>query len=271
MSIICASCGADSDGDFDVDWCQNCGKPILGATAPTPQNLSDGLWSLDSSGEKFSGNVIDGLAEGFGTLISDESCSVGNFESGKLNGKCTVIYLYEQGYGNTFVGEIKNGIHSGYGKYLFNYPCFYEGFFKNFRYHGKGVRVFPDGTRYEGQFKDGVPHGRGIERYSDGSKYHGTFELGKKSGKGIETFLLGSIYQGDFCEGRFDGYGRFTFPTGEFWEGSFSNEWLNVRGGKEIFYTIQEKNGKKRFGQFQNSGYFNDYTSLLGRLINLLK
>jgi hypothetical protein len=272
MSITCTNCGMASEGKFDVDWCQNCKEPILGFKSPKPQNLLDGIWSLESSGGNFSGSVIDGLAEGYGTLFHDQDCMlVGNFTSGKINGKGTVITLNEIGYGNTFVGEIKNGVYSGYGKYVFGYPCFYEGIFKDYKYHGEGIRVFNDNTEYRGEFINGHPHGYGVERYSDRSEYCGSFEFGKKSGKGIETFLLGAKYEGNYFEGRFEGIGKYIFPDGETWDGWFSTEWLDVRGGKAIFYTVKENNGKKRFGKFQNDGSFKDYTSVFTKISNSFK
>lgn len=100
---------------------------------------------------------------------------------------------YEDSNGNTYTGEMKNGMK-----------------------HGEGVLIYANGDRYEGEFKDDLFHGYGRVEWVDiGDKYEGHWAEGKKWKKGKLTLWDGCVYDGYWEDNR-NGWGTVTKPNG--WE-----------------------------------------------------
>ena len=78
-----------------------------------------------------------------------------------------------------YVGEIKNGIPNGKGK--FGSP----------------------GMEYIGQWKDGEKHGQGIETFPyEGRYYVGEYKDGKFNGQGVFTWENGEVEEGEWKDNK---------------------------------------------------------------------
>ena len=106
----------------------------------------------------------------------------------------------------TYIGEFKEGLRNGRGRFEFNNGDKYEGEWKNDKKEGKGILFFKDGNKYEGDFKNDTQDGKGILLYGTGeyagNKYEGDFKNGKTNGNGIYWFSNGERQMGNFEEGK---------------------------------------------------------------------
>eukprot|EP01121_Diplochlamys_sp_Union-15-3_P018365 TRINITY_DN6661_c0_g1_i2.p1 TRINITY_DN6661_c0_g1~~TRINITY_DN6661_c0_g1_i2.p1 ORF type:complete len:114 (-),score=30.03 TRINITY_DN6661_c0_g1_i2:24-338(-) len=87
--------------------------------------------------------------------------------------------------GETFKGELKEGLPNGQGEYH-----------------------YANGDRYIGEYKDGKKHGYGVYTFALGGSYEGDYSEGQKHGKGILKSDKG-VYTGDFHHGLFSGHGEY--------------------------------------------------------------
>ena len=115
-----------------------------------------------TDGRKYVGEFKDGEMDGQGTFTNKSGTKfVGEYKDGKKwngnqydkNGK--IIKILSDG--NTYLGEVKNGIPNG-----------------------KGILFFLDGRLYVGDWKNGYKHGQGTFTYSDGEKYVGEWKDGRE-------------------------------------------------------------------------------------------
>jgi len=116
------------------------------------------------NGAVFSGQVIDGAAEGVGVV---RSASV----------------PFGAGF---FVG----GVRSGPGVDCQRADCTGQSYVGDFRADaptGVARIVFADGAIYRGDVRDGAPDGFGELRRPDGAFYRGQFSAGLREGYGVET------------------------------------------------------------------------------------
>ena len=67
----------------------------------------------------------------------------------------------------------------------------YEGEIRDGIFEGSGLYVWASGDRYEGQFLNDLPHGTGTYQWVDGRSYEGTFLAGKRHGIGVLTWSNG--------------------------------------------------------------------------------
>ena len=81
------------------------------------------------NGDKYVGEVQDGLPDGYGTIAS-------------ING-----HMYDGGW--------KNGRQHGKGTYIWPDGDFFIGMYKNGERHGKGSYYCADGEMYEGEWEYG--------------------------------------------------------------------------------------------------------------------
>jgi len=88
--------------------------------------------------------------------------------------------------GNSYTGELRDGVK-----------------------HGKGTFAFADGEEYTGEFVDGDRHGIGTYRYKDGRVYEGQWELGQRCGYGILYSPSGAIIDSGIWQ-----YGELLRRTG---------------------------------------------------------
>jgi S1-C subfamily serine protease len=104
---------------------------------------------------KWEGSCVNGKANGFGTAIKYEN---------------NVIH-------STYIGEYKNGIRTGAGKFILHLSNeTWEGFFVDGQFSGYGTYKNENGNRYEGNFINYMQHGKGTKFYPDGSKFEGLFK-----------------------------------------------------------------------------------------------
>ena len=154
---------------------------------------------------EYSGNCVDGFAEGVGTVIWKRDGAIfekyeGTFKKGKSYGQGTLTYKS----GNRYEGEIKDGNRNGYGVWTFVTGEKYVGEFKDGKISGGGITTFPNGNRYIGEYKDNKLSGQGTLTFADRSRYVGDFINGQQNGQGTLYSPSGAILtQGRWVEGNF--------------------------------------------------------------------
>ena len=157
--------------------------------------------------------------------------------------------------GDIYIGEMKNSLPDGKGKYIFANKDIYEGDFKQGDMTGKGIFIFfPDNTKYQGDIEKGFFNGKGkmiwnngveysgefLDSYLNGNgtitsniqneKYHGMFEKNEFHGKGIYYYRNGDIYDGNFEYGIKSGYGKYTRNDKVEFEGFWNDDLANGNG-----------------------------------------
>ncbi len=124
--------------------------------------------------------------------------------------------------GDTYEGELSNGLKNGYGELKGTDGSLYKGGWMGDLMHGRGVYTSTDGSMYTGDFMYGYQHGNGENRDAKGNLYKGTFYKGRITGHGEMTYSDGRKYRGSFSNGEPDGYGIMEYPGGKRIEGTFS-------------------------------------------------
>jgi hypothetical protein len=159
--------------------------------------------SLNSIG--FSGDVVNGIPSGFGTLtLADGTRYKGGFSDGKLVGKG----VYDFPDGSHYEGDVLNGLR-----------------------HGSGTFVYAGGVaRYEGEWKFGKRSGEGILYYGPLDKegkslsyYRGSWSDDARNGAGLLRYKSGNFYAGNWRDDKKEGLGRFVWTDlGEEYCGEWS-------------------------------------------------
>ena len=157
--------------------------------------------------------------------------------------------------GDIYIGEMKNSLPEGKGKYIFANKDIYEGDFKQGDMTGKGIFTYiSDNTIYQGDIEKGFFKGKGkmswnngieysgdfLDSYLDGEgiitkniqneKYHGMFEKNEFNGKGTYYYCNGDIYEGEFEYGIKSGYGKYTRKDEVEFEGYWNDDLPNGNG-----------------------------------------
>ncbi|EFO65029.1 Phosphatidylinositol-4-phosphate 5-kinase, putative [Giardia lamblia P15] len=138
-------------------------------------SFSDGSW--------YKGQFIAGKQTGVGTYYNstEDTLTEGEFEDGKAQKHCTVIFRYSDSQNRRVVKgtqQTQAGANTVYA-------------------------VSDNGYHYRGLLKDGLFHGEGLLEYSNGISYKGKFSKGKFSGLGKLTnpvynyVLTANFYDGD--------------------------------------------------------------------------
>src|SRR5450830_63351 len=146
-----------------------------------------GEWSRFRDGAlyaRYTGPLVAGREEGPGTIVytSGEKYT-GNFVDGSRSGKG--IQFISNG---RYEGDFAKGARHGIGTYYWNTGHRYEGAWKQNMRTGAGIQYDPDGTRYEGEFLDNKRHGKGTIFFPDGDKWVGNFEADQqKDGRLIKS------------------------------------------------------------------------------------
>ena len=97
----------------------------------------------------------------------------GPSKEGKANGYGTAIKYVNGEYESTYVGEYKNGIREGKGKFTHRDGSCKTGTFINGQLMGYGTMKSENGDSYEGNFINYRCHGKGIIRWGNGSTFDG--------------------------------------------------------------------------------------------------
>lgn len=176
----------------------------------------------------FTGNFIDGIAEGAGKQNYEDGSLhySGNFSTGvphgealeyypdgtlKYNGEFTagnyngVGTLYDENGNKLYSGAFEMGEYSGTGTLFIGGERAYSGEFERGAYSGSGTLYGADGTVTTGTFKDGAITGAAVRTYPNGMKYEGCFAENLPSGSGVLTDAAGNtVYSGQFAGGDID-------------------------------------------------------------------
>ena len=152
----------------------------------------------------WSGNCVDGLASGPGTMTFSSQGKffeslAGDFDHGvALNGYVKVKFANGSSYEGDKVAARKEGtglLTTVEGDRL-------QGQWANDRLNGPGVVTWANGDRYEGEWRDGKAEGRGIQTWADGRRYDGGWRNDLPNGHGVVTRKDGSRYEGTFADGH---------------------------------------------------------------------
>ena len=215
------------------------------------ENNSEEKQKKDSI-EKFEGDIVDGLKEGWGKCwyIKGDYYE-GNFLKDKKSGEGT--YNFKIGY--KYQGIWAEGKMNGLGKFNWSETCYYEGNFANNKKNGYG-KMFKNGCcTFEGNMKDNLPDDQCKSILPNGDQFEGLFKDGKiAQGKLIK--FKGEIAVGEFKNGKLDGIGKLTKPTGYIYEGEFRNGTLNGKG-KIVYPSGSKYEGEVEDNQPNGQGKMN--------------
>ena len=250
-------------------------------TKGKPDGYGTFTWSGDKKQLTYTGNWVNGSAEGTGTLThvhSDGKKYVyeGTFINCKLNGTCKGKITSEDGSVKTLEGEFIDGQHNGKGHVEMVYGedseianSVFDGSFVNGNAEGTGkrVRTYKNGDviTYEGEFTKGKANGKGTMtselhngdvRISEGDwkddkatgYIHAVCTYSEKSDKST------SEYDGDFLNNNADGNGKtlVTFRNGDTrqYEGTYKAGSRNGTGRMEFLYADGEVKSRVYEGTF---------------------
>jgi len=184
----------------------------------------NGSGELTENGTTLSGEFRNGVLQGAGTISRDGvTLFSGNFVDGAAEGSGKENY--DSGairYSGSFSGGVPHGEALEY------YPdgtLKYNGRFTAGKYNGEGTLYTQDGAKlYSGGFEMGEYSGTGT-LYKDGERvYSGEFEQGEYSGSGTLYGADGTVTVGTFRDGGVTGAAVRTYPDGTKYEGCFSGE-----------------------------------------------
>jgi len=129
-----------------------------------------------SNGERYDGEIIDGMRNGFGT------------------------YYYKNG--ERFEGNWYKNQKHGRGTFFDKSGEVYEGMWNNNKKEGVGTYYYNNGERYYGEWKNDKKQGRGIINYGDGQKFIGQFKNNKKNGVGEIIKKDGTTFYEEWLNGK---------------------------------------------------------------------
>ncbi|MCM3131128.1 MULTISPECIES: MORN repeat-containing protein [Paenibacillus] len=121
----------------------------------------------------------------------------GVWESVKENQICIE---YESG--ETYLGQMMNGLKCGTGVYRWSDGSKYEGQWFNDKEYGFGVKEYANGDFYRGEWKDGLYDGNGIYKWNDGTVYEGGWVDNLEHGYGTKIHRDGYVQKGFWTRGE---------------------------------------------------------------------
>ncbi|NRB63647.1 MAG: caspase family protein [Saprospiraceae bacterium] len=134
----------------------------------------------------------------------------GDFENGNITGLGVLYYPN----GDTYIGNWRNQVRQGKGRFRFASGNEYLGEFDRNLMQGYGVMTYANGNRYEGQWKANLPFGKGTYTLATGGKYVGYFVNGRFEGQGTMYYGDGSYYQGEWKNNERHGEGALVMTSG---------------------------------------------------------
>ena len=141
------------------------------------QIISENKTKIYKNGEKYIGEIINGLRNGKGILYYSKN----DHKERKM---------YE--------GEWKNDKREGKGIIYWNFGDRYEGEWKNDKREGKGIYYWNNGDRYEGGFKNHKRDGKGIMYYSNGYREVGDYLNDIQIGKYVLFNINDQVIQNNY-------------------------------------------------------------------------
>lgn len=154
-------------------------------------------------GSQYTGEFKDGLFNGYGTLRNtDGSITEGMWEdnrfvgelknqTGCVSGDCKNSYSVLVKNGEKYIGEFKNGLPHGMGKYLLADGSSYVGSVVSGKIDGYGTITYAKSSdpkapkKYVGDIQNGKPNGYGALLYNNGDSYYGHFDQNVFDGQGV--------------------------------------------------------------------------------------
>ncbi|MBQ2055012.1 MAG: glycosyl hydrolase family 25 [Bacteroidaceae bacterium] len=177
--------------------------------------------SMAWAGGQYTGEVVDGKPQGYGTWTNSQL---------------------------TYKGEWKKGQRNGFGISTWKNGNVYRGEYKNDRICGQGILKYASGAVYKGEWKSDRKDGYGVLSDSTGI-FTGIWEAGRID-YGTARYPKGVIYEGYFNTSRVaDGVGCLTTPDGSVYDGHYQ---AGVRSG---FGFAIEKTGPVKCGFWVKGKY----------------
>lgn len=183
--------------------------------------------TLYEDGSQYKGYNRDNKHNGWGSLTKDDgSLYVGEFKDNMFNGFGTLHNpdgsitegMWED---DRYIGELKNQTGCVSGDCKNSYSVLvkngekYIGEFKNGLPHGMGRYILPDGSHYTGSVVAGKIDGYGTLTYAPSDnpkapqKYVGDLQNGKSNGYGAMFYQNGDFYYGHFEKNEYSGQGVY--------------------------------------------------------------
>ena len=78
--------------------------------------------------------------------------------------------------GETYFGEMKNGVRNGFGQSNFKNGNIYIGHWKEDKMSGKGTFIWKSGGKYVGELENDNRNGFGKNYFSSGNTYEGQWK-----------------------------------------------------------------------------------------------
>lgn len=135
-----------------------------------------------------------------------------------------ILHKYQNG--DSYKGQLLEGVKEGEGLYRFKNGDFYKGNFENNNFHGKGTYTTSNGDIYTGAFLNSLAEGFGMCNFltiDQIESYEGKWYDNCATGKGTLVFSMGDRYEGGFNNGRFEGKGVMLYSNGDAFDGAYSN------------------------------------------------
>ncbi|OMJ66179.1 hypothetical protein SteCoe_37076 [Stentor coeruleus] len=127
--------------------------------------------------------------------------------------------------GNTYKGEIKNGMRSGQGEFI----CLVKRP-QNFTSTSSSIKDKDHDEIYKGNWENDEMSGIGTYTYKDGSVYIGEWKHGMRNGEGEYEITNLFKYKGNWVNNQMEGHGKMTFPQGFIYESEFSKNFVTNKG-----------------------------------------
>ncbi|KAK8563150.1 hypothetical protein V6N12_011206 [Hibiscus sabdariffa] len=135
--------------------------------------------------------------------------------------------------GDFYVGDFKEVLPHGKGKYTWSDGMVYEGDWEGGKMTGKGVLLWPSGEKYNGDISGGYLHGFGTRTSPDGSLYEGQWRMNIQHGVGRKKYSNSDVYEGEWKEGEHEGNGRYFWNNGNKYTGNWRRGKMHGRGVME--------------------------------------
>jgi hypothetical protein len=139
---------------------------FISGTYHTVKSFGDYTFTVDS-GEIKSVTIV----------LPDGTKVTSDMDSNGLNGSAKIQYSN----GDSYSGEVVNGLKSGNGQYTWANGCSYNGDWANDTMHGSGTYTFSasdEGDSLSGSFSNGVPDGQCTYSLKNGHSYKTTWSDG---------------------------------------------------------------------------------------------
>lgn len=164
----------------------------------------------------------------------------GPSKGGKADGYGTAVKYVNGEYESTYVGEYKNGIRSGHGKFTHKDGSTKEGTFVNGQLCGYGTMTAEDGSSYEGYMLHYRFHGRGKYTWGNGSVFEGYFVADSPYTGKITQYDKSVIYlrRGEVVEKINEKRSSYSPTIGKLQREYFDENWERCAPKDAVYYRL---------------------------------